>query len=88
MENNNQTQKIVVISSQEKSMLATVLLTIFFGPLGLFYATVSGGVIMLVITILVGVFTLGIGALFTFPICIIWGIVATNAYNNKIRSNS
>lgn len=87
MENENQPQKVIVISSQEKSMLATVLLTIFFGPLGLFYATVSGAIIMLIITILVGVFTLGFGALITFPICIIWGIVATNSYNKKIRSN-
>lgn len=84
MSTTNEPQKIVMVS--EKSMVATILLTFFFGPLGLFYATVNGGIIMLIISIVVAIFTLGIGLLITIPICVIWGVVATNNYNSNLRA--
>jgi len=85
MENSNETQRIVVVRSDEKSMLAAILLSLFFGPLGLLYASVTGGIVMLIISIVVGLFTLGVGLLITFPICIIWAVVATNKYNEDVR---
>ncbi len=87
MENQNQPQKIVVVSSGEKSMVASILLSLIFGPLGLFYASVTGGIVMLLISIVVAIFTLGVGLLITFPICIIWAAVATNTHNQKMREN-
>lgn len=85
MENSNETQRIVVVRSDEKSMLAAILLSLFFGPLGLLYASVTGGIVMLIISIVVGLFTLGVGLFITFPICIIWAVVATNKYNEDVR---
>jgi len=87
MENSSGTQKIVVVSAGEKSMLASILLSLIFGPIGLFYASVTGGIVMLLISIVVAIFTLGFGLLITFPICIIWAVVATNTYNQNIRDN-
>lgn len=84
MKNSVETQKMVVVNATRKSLVVSVLLTLFFGPLGLFYSSVTGGIIMLVISVLVSIFTLGIGLLITFPICIVWGIIATNANNSKI----
>ncbi len=72
---------------QQKSMAITLLLTLFFGPLGLFYTSVAGGVIMLILSILVGVFTFGFGLIATQVICVIWGAVATDDYNKKIMAD-
>jgi len=85
MENSNESQKIVIVSSGEKSMVASILLSLIFGPLGLLYASVTGGIVMLLISIVVAIFTLGFGLLITFPICIIWAVVATNTYNENLR---
>lgn len=85
MENSNETQKIVIVSSGEKNMVASILLSLIFGPLGLLYASVTGGIVMLLISIVVAIFTLGLGLLITFPICIIWAVIATNTYNENVR---
>lgn len=82
----NQPQRQVVIVKAPKSVGVAVALTFFFGPLGLLYSTVIGGVIMLAVSVVVGVLTLGIGLLVTHPICIIWGVVAANDYNKKLLS--
>lgn len=85
MENSNESQRIVVVSSGEKSMVASILLSLVFGPLGLLYASVTGGIVMLLVSVVVAIFTLGIGLLITFPICIIWAVIATNTYNENVR---
>lgn len=73
-------QKVVIAG---KSMAIAILLALFFGPLGMLYSTVMGGVIMIALNILVGIFTLGFGLFITWPICVIWAAVATNSYNKK-----
>jgi hypothetical protein len=71
-------------------MGVSIILTFLFGPLGMLYSTVPGGLIMMGVNLLV-VFiafcTLGFGAvlfLVTWPICIIWGAMATDSYNSKL----
>jgi len=65
-------------------MLATILLTVFFDPLVPFYASVTGGVVTLITSIPLGIFTAGFGILLMIPVCVIWGAVATNSYNKKV----
>jgi len=81
--NQQQTRQTVYIKST-KSMGVTILLTILFGPLGMFYSTILGGIIMLTLSVIVAIFTLGFGLIFTWPICIIWAAVATNRYNYNL----
>jgi hypothetical protein len=76
----------VTVVTATKSMGVSILLTVLFGPLGMLYSTVIGAVIMGVVSLLVGIFTLGFGLLITWPICIIWGAVATNTFNNELTS--
>lgn len=76
-------QKIVVVQGAGKSMAVAIILAILFGPLGMLYSTVKGGVIMFIISIVVGIFTLGFGLFILWPICVIWSAVATNSYNQK-----
>jgi hypothetical protein len=69
------TKKIVGIS---------IILTVLLGPLGMFYSTIGGAVVMIFVSLFVALFTLGIGLLITWPICIVWGAAAASAYNNKL----
>lgn len=62
--------------SAGKSILLAFVLTFFFGPFGMLYSTVVGGIIMLVVCLIFGAMTLGFGLVVLWPICIIWGTVA------------
>jgi hypothetical protein len=70
-----------VVVGPQKSVATAVLLTIFFGPLGMFYATVPGAFVMLFISVIAAAFTLGLSLLITWPICIIWAVSAVNTHN-------
>lgn len=67
-----------------KNLTAALLFSIFFGPLGLLYASLWGGLIMLLLAIVV------IGSRLPGPIillwisCNIWSVFATQRYNGKI----
>jgi hypothetical protein len=74
----------LVVVSPTKSMGVSIILTILFGPLGMFYSTVSGALIMIVVSFAVSVLTFGLGLLLTWPISIIWGAAATSSYNKKL----
>ncbi len=73
----------VVVQSTKNAGLAAGL-GFFFGPLGMLYATVKGAIIMFLVNIVIAIFTLGIGLLFTFPICAIWAYMAAKKYNERL----
>ena len=73
-----------VVSVSTKSTGVAIILTVLFGPLGMLYSTIWGGIIMGIVSLIVGIVTLGIGLLITWPICVIWAAVAANSYNNKL----
>lgn len=74
----------VVITKSPKSMGISIALTLFFGPLGMFYSTILGAIVMIIIDIIVGALTLGLGLLVTWPIQVIWAAIATSMYNKKL----
>ena len=76
-----------MIIQTPKSMGIAILLTFFFGPLGLLYATITGGVIMIILGIIVGIVTLGLGEVIIWPISIIWSAVAVKKYNENLMNN-
>ena len=57
-----------------KSQIVQFFLCLFFGPLGLFYSSLSGALVWLVVVIVVGGFTFGVGALFLWPFIILTGL--------------
>ena len=85
---NEQPQRIVVTPT--KSMGVAILLTVLFGPVGMLYSTIWGGLIMIgvsAVVALIGLLTLGFGYLlffFLWPIYIIWAAIATKSYNEKL----
>lgn len=82
MASDQNVQKVILV--KQKSMAMVIILAILFGPLGMLYSTVSGGVVMLIVNIVVGLFTLGFGLFLTWPICVVWAAVAANSHNKKI----
>jgi hypothetical protein len=72
------------VVSPAKSVGISLILTILFGPLGMLYSTVAGGLIMMVVSLFVAFFTCGFGLLITYPLCIIWGAAAASSYNQKL----
>jgi hypothetical protein len=77
-----QPPRVVVTST--KNMGISIMLTILFGPFGMLYSTIWGAIIMAIIALVVGVLTLGVGLCVIWPICIIWGAVATSVYNQRL----
>ena len=73
-----------VVMMQQKSVAVALLLTFFFGPLGMFYSTISGAVVMLIVSVVLFVLTLGLSTLITWPICMIWGAVAASQANSRV----
>lgn len=82
----NGANKTVVVNVG-KSVVASILLTFFFGPLGMFYSTVLGAIIMIVLYVIIGFITLGFGLIVLHPIAIVWGAVAVSNYNKKLAKN-
>lgn len=59
-------------------MGVALVLASLFGPFGLLYASVTGGIVMMVVYTIVAIFTLGFGLFFVWPIPIIWAAIAIN----------
>lgn len=75
---------------QSKSMLIGLLLTFFFGGVGMFYVSVIGGIICTIIEIIlwaVAFLTMGFGVVLMIPfhlLFIICIVVAINSHNKKL----
>jgi hypothetical protein len=82
-------QQSIVIVKKQKSLGVAFLLAFLFGPMGLLYSSVVGGVVMFFLAIPVVIFTFGLGLIFfIWPACVIWAIIATNMANNEIMSET
>jgi hypothetical protein len=77
-----------IVVTPTKSVGISIILTVVFGPLGMFYSTILGAIIMLIVSGIIGFVTFGYGLIITHPICVIWGALATHSYNKKIREGS
>lgn len=74
----------IVITKSPKSMGISLILTALFGSLGMFYSTIIGAIVMLVVEAIILFITFGFGVLLTHPICMIWGALAVRKYNKKL----
>ena len=70
-------------TGNNKSMGTALLLAALFGPFGLLYASVLGGVVMLILTIVLAIFTFGLSIFLTWPVTMIWAAVAVNQHRDK-----
>ena len=68
----------------KKSQFIQFLLTLLFGPVGLFYSSMAAGFGFLIAAISFGIFFFGLGAIF-WPISIIVGFFTVSRYNRIIE---
>lgn len=80
--NNAPVRPMVVM--MPKSVGTAIVLAIFFGPLGMLYSTVTGGLVMLGINIVIGIPTLGMILFVTWPAGIVWAAIAANTHNSRL----
>lgn len=78
----------VVIAKPPKSVVAAFFLTFLFGPLGLLYATIGGGIFLIICAIILVPLTGGLAALVLWPVSMIWGVVAAMASGSGTQTAS
>jgi hypothetical protein len=82
----NPIQQNVVIMGKQKSVGIAFLLAFLFGPLGLLYASILGGIVMFFITFLFFFLLPFIGPIFCWVGCIIWAVVAAGRANKSMMN--
>lgn len=75
-----------IVATPPKSMLAAFLLAFFFGPLGLLYASVAGGLVLIVLAFVIVPITGGLGALIVWPASVVWALVSAAASHGSTSS--
>lgn len=70
----------------DKSIGAALVLTFFFGPLGLFYINVRDAVIAIIVSIVVALITLGFGLLLIWPISMVWAAVTASKRHQEFEA--
>ena len=53
-----------------------LLLVVLFGPVGLLYTSVRGGVALILVALVGAIFTMGLAPLAVWPVCILWVLMA------------
>jgi hypothetical protein len=66
-----------------KSVPIGLMLTIFFGPIGLLYASLRGGIIMILIGIILISYQYFFPILLWWIACCVWCVYAIEKYNKK-----
>ena len=69
----------VVNAKPVKSVWAAFFLTLLFGPLGLLYASIGGGIFLIITALITAPLTLGFAAVIIWPVAILWGVLAALA---------
>jgi hypothetical protein len=73
-----------VVVAPRKSLILSLVLTFFFGPLGMLYATIGGALVMIAVSIIAALLTAGGSIVITWVISMIWGALSVERYNRKM----
>lgn len=74
----------VVTVIKPKSVILALVLTFLFGPFGLFYVTIRGAIIFLLLTIVLTIVTAGAFGFLAWMISIVWSGFAALNYNKQV----
>lgn len=67
-----------------KSSVIALLLTVFLGPVGLLYASVTGGIVMIIVMFIVLSVKLPVPIIVAWIICPVWAVLAVNKHNKLL----
>jgi len=87
-----QSQPRVIVTKSTKGVGTAVFLVVIFGPLGMFYSTIGGAILMTIAAPIIFIMLLMSGnigslifaAIIYYPVCMIWAGSAASSYNQKI----
>ena len=71
------------VRSEQKSRLTSFMLTLLFGPFGVFYSSITGGIIFTILTIATA--GSGIGLVVFWFLSIVFGDHFVCNYNDKVK---
>ncbi len=75
----------VIVAAPEKSHATAFLLAFLFGPLGLLYVRVTSAILWMVFSVFLIPLSLGLAWPLIWVGCMIDSLLATSAYNRKMR---
>jgi hypothetical protein len=64
--------------TRPKDVRTSVLLALLLGPLGLMYTSIGGGLFALFLMIVLGLFTVGIGVVPVWLLCVLWAYLSAS----------
>lgn len=70
---------------KKKSQIVQLLLSLFFGPLGLFYSSLAGGILFTLVAAGLSVGFFGVGWFLVYPFVLIAGFFTVNRRNREVR---
>lgn len=80
-----------MITKPTKSIGIALVLALLFGPIGLFYASIIGGIVMFFVCGIlnaIGLLMMGVGLFVTIPVtgimCAIWAYISVERYNRLL----
>ena len=68
----------------KKSYVLQFILTLLFGPLGMFYSSTAAALAFLLAAIVFGGFTFGAALLLIWPLCIVVSLFMVSNFNGKV----
>ena len=72
----------IIHAKPAKTAWAAFFLTLIFGPLGLLYASIGGGIFLIICALIFVPLSLGFAALIIWPLSMVWGVLAA-LYSKK-----
>jgi hypothetical protein len=72
---------------EPKNVRTAVLLAVVLGPLGLMYTSVGAGLFMLFVLVVLGLFTVGVGAIPVWALCVAWAYLAASHARSVARDD-
>jgi hypothetical protein len=72
---------------EPKNVRTALLLAAFLGPLGLFYASILGGIFCTFLLIVLGLFTVGLGILPVWAVSLLWAYLAATQSQLRAAEN-
>jgi len=70
---------------KKKSQILQLILSVLFGPLGLFYSSLAGGVLFTLVAAGLSVGFFGIGWFLVYPFVLIAGFFTVSSRNREFR---
>lgn len=69
----------------KKSLIIQLILTVFLGPLGLFYSSVAAALSFLALLLLLGVISGGLVFVLSWPLAILIGFITVYRHNRQVN---